>query len=525
MPEQGKTNLSLVPLQGAGHCSQQLHTNTRVLTVARSRHLFQAFIVVSIFWVQQTQSQSIWASASEGEVAPKIFFEKAGTSVNAQAASGEGASLPAIRRNGNGFRAYYTRLNYTPEWEKPWRVGRFADVVVTFPNSDISFVFWRGAGYIPNWVTENGIWYNNQFVERSSYGIEETRGCVEPMSDKQCRYSQVRIIQDNEARKIIHWRYAPVDVEYRHPFVDPTNGWYDWVDEYYFIYPDAIATRAATLYSTEPNAFADWQESIVVHAPGKSPEDDIDSTAVSIGNLEGDIRDYFWPDASRKTTLDGLPGNSCIQVVRLKSRAKPFIVLPPDEGLQVRIFDGHVPHSIFHQWDHWPVSQDKSWSRDAKDNSNPSHTSLTFWKGWRPVDTTENSTTMVMLHGMTEKNVGQLVPIAKAWLRPCEVEVKVNGCAFEGYDRTQRAYCFSMERSGKSGGCVFVTRASESVPLLNPVFVVRNWTHATAKVRIKGSGQKIEEIRHGLEYGIGGNVLVVWVKARISHPVEVSIVP
>ncbi|MEI6675654.1 MAG: hypothetical protein WCO57_10790 [Verrucomicrobiota bacterium] len=60
--------------------------------------------------------------------------------------------------------------------------------------------------YIPQWVTENGIWYNNQFVERSSVGLKETTGCVEPMSDKQCRYLQVRIIQDNDARKIIHWR-------------------------------------------------------------------------------------------------------------------------------------------------------------------------------------------------------------------------------------------------------------------------------------------------------------------------------
>ena len=92
-----------------------------------------------------------------------------------QAATVESASLPAIPRNRNGFRAYYTRLNYTPDWEKPWRAGRFADVVVCFPNSDISFVFWRGAGYIPNWVTDNGIWYNNQFVERSSGGSRKPK--------------------------------------------------------------------------------------------------------------------------------------------------------------------------------------------------------------------------------------------------------------------------------------------------------------------------------------------------------------
>jgi len=146
---------------------------------------------------------------------------------NAQEPSKE---LPRIPDGQKSFRAYYTRLNYTKEWEQKWRVGEFADVLVTFDSSDIGFVFWRGTNYIPHWITENGIWYNNQFVERRSWGVVGTSGCVEPLSDKQCRYSHVRIIENNEARKIIHWRYAPVDVEYNHPFIDSVSGWYDWVD-------------------------------------------------------------------------------------------------------------------------------------------------------------------------------------------------------------------------------------------------------------------------------------------------------
>ena len=50
-------------------------------------------------------------------------------------------SLPAIPRNPNGFRAYSTRLNYTDDWEKSWRVGPYTDVVVRFPNSDAAFLF------------------------------------------------------------------------------------------------------------------------------------------------------------------------------------------------------------------------------------------------------------------------------------------------------------------------------------------------------------------------------------------------
>lgn len=434
-------------------------------------------------------------------------------------------SLPGIPKNHNGFRAYYTRLNYTEEWEKPWRVGPYTDVVVCFPNSDAGFLFWHGAGYIPHWVTENGIWYNNQFVERSSVGIKETTGCVEPMSDKQCRYSQVRIIQDNNARKVIHWRYAPVDVQYRHPYVDPATGWYDWVDEYYFLYPDAVATREATLYSTEVNAFADWQESIVVHQPGRSPEDNIETTAVSIGNLQGAMKHYFWPEASKKTTLDGLPDHPCLQVVNLKSKLKPFLVIPPDEGLQIQLFDKHARHSIFRQWNHWPVSQDKSWSREAKDNSKPSCTSLTFWKGWKPVATTDHSQTMVMLHGLSDQPADRLLTVAKSWLRPAAVTMKTQDATFDGYDRTQRAYVFTLRDSDTTRSIEFDIAATPETPLHNPAFIVHRWQGSGAKVVVNGGTPKPAEIQHAVEFGLTGNSLVVWLPADISTATRVCITP
>lgn len=436
-----------------------------------------------------------------------------------------GAALPDLPRNTGGFHAYYTRLRTAPEWEKPWRIGDFADVVVCFPGNKTGFVFWHGAGYIPNWVTENGIWYNNQFVERCSVGIKETKGCVEPMSDKQCRYSQVRIVQDNAVRKIVHWRYAPVDVEYRHPYVDPATGWFDWVDEYYYLYPDAVATRAATLHSTEVNAFADWQESIVVHQAGRKPEDNIESTAVSIGNLKGETRDYFWPETSKKTSLDGLPDQCCIQVVNLKSPLRPFIVIPPDPGVEVGLFDKHGTHSIFRQWDHWPVSQDKNWGREAVDDSKPSHTSLTWWKGWNPVASSGQSKTLVMLHGMTDQRPDDLVPLAKSWLQPARVSVSGEDAAFDGYDRTQRAYVFTLRNPAKNPQLAFDIHAGPDTPLRHLVFLIRNWTAAEAMVTFEGTSQKITNIRQSVEYGPEQNSLVLWVPADIAAPVRVTVKP
>jgi hypothetical protein len=84
------------------------------------------------------------------------------------------------------FGAFYTKLKFYPQWDQAWRVGDFPDVVMRFGELPFKFIFWRGTSYIPNWVTENGIWYNNEFNETWS-GV---KGCGEPMSDKQCRSTQ-----------------------------------------------------------------------------------------------------------------------------------------------------------------------------------------------------------------------------------------------------------------------------------------------------------------------------------------------
>jgi hypothetical protein len=108
--------------------------------------------------------------------------------------------LPSGPEGPGKFGAYYTHLKYDPDWDEPWRVGDHPDIIIRFEDGGHKFVFWRGTSYIPCWVTDNGIWYTNEFVERRGWHSPNTEGCVEPMSDKQCQYSQVRIIESNEAR-------------------------------------------------------------------------------------------------------------------------------------------------------------------------------------------------------------------------------------------------------------------------------------------------------------------------------------
>src|SRR6202030_1698342 len=124
--------------------------------------------------------------------------------------------------------AYYTHLSYEDIWDDPRRVGPDSDVVVRFDREPIRLVFWQGTNYIPAWVSENGKWYTDEFLETG--GPEDCPGGedCEPMSDKQNRYSYIRILESTAARAVLHFRYGQCEVENAtcaNP--DPLTGWTD----------------------------------------------------------------------------------------------------------------------------------------------------------------------------------------------------------------------------------------------------------------------------------------------------------
>ena len=99
------------------------------------------------------------------------------------------------------FDAYYTKVDSGEAFEKFSRTGPHADIVVrNVGAAGGRLVFWRGTSFIPAWVTENGIWYNNEFYETQD-GTMTTS--VEPMADKQARFSHPRILESHEARVVV----------------------------------------------------------------------------------------------------------------------------------------------------------------------------------------------------------------------------------------------------------------------------------------------------------------------------------
>ena len=452
--------------------------------------------------------------------------------IGPRAEAGDVPQLPSGPPGPGPFGAYYTRLTFTPEWDAPWRVGDYADVVVRFDNGGHRFVFWRGTSYIPCWVTDAGVWYTNEFVERRGAHSPKTEGCVEPMSDKQCRFSHVRVIESNNARVVVHWRYAPVDVQYEHPFTDPATDWSDWVDEYYTIYPDASGVRRITVHTSATDRWCEFQECIVVNQPGTMPDDNIDLGAVTLANMDGQEKTYTWTEEGGPEFEAGPPRANIIKI-NIKGSVKPYAIAPPAaEGQLITPYSGHGRNSHFNWWDHWPVSQTASDGRGAVSAEKPSHSSLAHiglpdvaTAEWKPYEQGPETITKIMLHGLTDKAAAGLAPLAKSWLEPVRAAVE-GPYASEGYDPTQLAYILVAERHGQASELTVKLEASEASPVVNPAFVVEGWGSADASVSLDvGASAEVSEYRVGHSEGVDGKNLIVWIKTTQTDPMTVKIAP
>jgi hypothetical protein len=431
--------------------------------------------------------------------------------------------LPSGPKGTGRFGAYYVRLKYSLTWDKLWKVSDHPDVVVRFDESDNRFVFWRGTSYIPCWATYDGAWYTNEFFERRGH----LGGCdsmCEPMSDKQARYSHVRILESSDARVVVHWRYAPTDLYYKLPYRDEMTGWGDWVDEYYTIYPDSVGVRKATIHTGSPQKdWIEYQEGIVVNQPGTIPEDNINFDAVSFANLEGESKTYRWTKEGGPP-LRGAPEQPCIQVINFKNPYKPFTVVNPD-GVRIKVYGGQDGDSYFHWWNHWPLNQGISDTTVARSAVRPSHSSLTHIE-WKQHSQEGVSRTWIMLNGMTNKPASELAPLAKSWLYAPQLKLNSRGYTSEGYDQTQRAYVLRRKDITIASALEFALAAKENSPVVNPAFVIKNWGRGRVVLAIDDKKVKRgKDFRFGHRKTLEGGDLIVWMRAESTKPVKISLRP
>jgi hypothetical protein len=424
------------------------------------------------------------------------------------------------------FGAFYTTLHFDPVWDRSRRVAPDSDVVVRFGDAPIQLVFWQGNNYVPAWVTENNRWYTDEFMEIYGHPRCPDGEDCEPMSDKQVRYSHVRILESTPARAVVHWRYALSEVE-KYGIADsatPTD-WGDWADEYWTIYPDGVAVRRSVLWSTATERDkAEFQESIVLIPPGETPEDNLNFDALTFANLKGAASTYSWkPKLEKGLALprgpEGFPEpkDAVIQWVNLKSDWKPFEVA---WGAPVTFdaYNGEKSISSFEWWNHWPVAQIASSGRPALAADRPGHTSVSHIY-WPIYEQDEQRVSKILLTGLTRASATELVPVAISWRNPARLDLS-NGVEVP-YDAAQRAYVLP---SSNSRPLRLILHASAANPAVHPAFVVPGW-QGPAELKIVSGADPSVKADLGYLDGLSESRLVVYLPITATGDVVLELRP
>jgi len=413
------------------------------------------------------------------------------------------------------FGAYYTKLEYAPGWDALWQGSDRPDVVVRFDDSPVKLVFWRGTGYIPALVSENGIWMSDQ-------SCEGWKGeCYEAMSDKQCRYTHVRIVENSPARVVIHWRYALASVSHKiYRETDTYPG--DWTDEYWTVYPDGVAVRNQVLWSDfwSPKHFQ-FQETIFLNQPGTRPQDNVELEAITFMDMNGNKASYSWENGLPKEFPE--PEFMPIEMVNFKSKYRPFSIHPPERITLPFHFGSVKGYSTFPCWNHWPVSQIPSDGRTVQAFDKPSSTSLAYLNAdQEQVERfPDGSVRGRILMGMTTHAIESLLPLARSWNFPPHLETQSDGFASSGYDAYQRAYLLEQQ-DPSARELVCDIKATPENPIVNLCLVVKNWGDRPAGVKVNGTAiPPGDAFRSGLRRTLEGTDLVVWLKQSTTEPVRV----
>lgn len=354
------------------------------------------------------------------------------------------------------FGASCETLKFHELWDNLWRTDPYRDIVVRFDTVPGRVVFWQGINSGSGWVTENNKWMADQ-----SWEIGGPHGCAEHMADKRGRFNHVRLIENTDARVVVHWRYASIDVGY----VFSRTG--VWADEYYTIYPDGVGVRWVEGINSG------WHDTQFLSEPGTTCLDNIELTALTVADTTGRSADLTWqmPNRVPKNPLE----SACIKRINFKSTWKVFAIY--QEGVRISQWgeseqSKHTPDPFAGPWNHWPVGLNPSDGRYAVSNDRVTHAALGA----------PDPTGCAIMHGFTDQPAASLAALAKSWNHPPAVE-QVRNAESKGYNRNQRAYVLSATARPVS----LTLSGSKDTPIHNPCLVIADWdSAAAAQVTIDG---------------------------------------
>jgi len=382
-------------------------------------------------------------------------------------------------------------------WYELWGKNGQRDIVVSFPDTDARFVFWRGASYVGCWAFPEA-WMCYEWLEAEPYFYGAV-DCVEPIQDRDCRYSQAEIVSSTPARAVVRWKYALTDFEGK--LIRDEHA-----EETFTFYPDGSGTRY--LRGFYASGWHETQEFIVINRPGRWPSQALDPQAITFLSPTGERQAPVWPKPG--FSLAGWP--QVISIIRLGNGPYPFMVTP-DAPSQVKVWaDPYLDKpDLFNSYPHWPVTRGMltSWLSDPADFARPTHSNLANLVS-DPIRETADEKDFVWLIGVCTSDQ-QALDAARGWLKPGRVE-PLEGVASAEYSQIERAYLIHPTEGART--CRFTLVPDQGNPIVNPAFALEGW-QAQGDLTVQGASRVVT--------GPEAARLVAWAEGRFSTRTEVLV--
>lgn len=402
-------------------------------------------------------------------------------------------------------------------------------------------VFWTEMNNVPAWHINDQLLLTNSFIELWPKDREQTKGCFEAMSDGLRWNNEVKIIADNPARKVIHWRSFLLNPAYQtiaQTLGRPYGGSRGFEalprsDEIWTVYPDGSVFRQMS-YTPDTEGYGDDSYEIaelsVIAGTRSTPEDHAQSgAALELWNPISSDHYKFRPSHGRD-----LDGNSfgkrdapfdwwdqTVAVVKLKDGQSqaPYIysafaqpwAAPRVSGSHQLDFDISW-HGFEWQFSHWPVHREAyEWHDQTRStwDSQVSHSALVSVQvtdGGR----TPGTKSFVSLLGMNY-DAGAISARVQDWAYPPEIS-KLDSCQSPWFDPRQghlelnwRGSRCSFELSSKQSG-------RDSVPLILKMRGV--WNGQQFRLRVNDQELGSGDWQLGFEYTAGVPEAIFFIPAR-----------
>jgi len=434
---------------------------------------------------------------------------------------------------------FYAKGPSSPVKMKPHQQGV---VEVQFDLLPTSIRF--NAPAYPCMVTENDIQYCNGFAETYDpiQSPDNPMASFETAFDDFNKYCRMWIESQNDARIVVRVRGALVaDEEKRIAHKDipsgSPHGEGDWVDEWYYIYPDGVHTRHVKIYTglascslpfgfdrEPPRVIHEFMEAMVLGKKGRTPTEDIENDAITLIKTVGEYsEDIIAEGMTRTFSFTPYPrdfgqfSGANILVVNLKSRYKPFTIAMP-YGIRTQPYKPDDPS----------INGFQVWGDPPRTRYTVPFGHMVNYAHYRK---TEKTIEQVYLSGMidSEDPRKELVTLAWSWIVPPKVTMQREHPSYriQYYDPAQKAYVLDWKQDQKE--LEFELIADPDYygvvsTIVNPVFLVRGWGKAPVQLEIDEERIEPSEKFHiGYEATDSGTNLIVWLKLESKEPVHISL--